>query len=177
MCALIVNLIAIAFKGKFIEACKIIDDEYNEDITLEELLCIIQEAKNKSTGYDEISNKFIKRLPLSRIEKSLTIANQGFKTGYVHSSWKVGMVIPILKPGKDKHDISSYRSISFLPCLGKIVEGVIQKRLQFIVDTKKLLDRSQMGFCKGQGTMDLHVQLSLEVPCIVRNHVLWYLLI
>ena len=101
----------------------------------------------------------IKRLPLYRIEELLTIANQSFKTEYVPNSWKVGMIIPILKPGKDKRDISSYQPILLLPCLGKIVEGFIQKRLQFIVDTKKLLERSQMG----QGTMNLHVQLEHSI--------------
>ena len=42
---------------------------------------------------------------------------------------KKATIIPIHKKGKDKKDPNSYRPISLLSCLGKVLERVINRRL------------------------------------------------
>ena len=45
-------------------------------------------------------------------------------------------IIPVHKKGKDKKDPNSYRPISLLICLGKLLERVINRRLIFLEERK-----------------------------------------
>ena len=134
-------------------------EAYNGDITCEEVLDAVNMTKHTSPGLDEIPNSFIKNFPPNVMQEYITMVNQSFSTGVMPDSWKVGAVVPIVKPGKPKSDISSYRPITLLPCLGKVLERVIQRRLQYFVDENSLLSASQYGFCKGASTMDIHMKL------------------
>jgi len=42
-----------------------------------------------------------------------------------------------------------------LPCLNKVMERVVNKRLEYVVEQNQLLHKTQSGFRKGQGTMDI----------------------
>ena len=44
----------------------------------------------------------------------------------------------IAKPGKNPHGITSYRPISFLPLLSKILEKILLQRLTPIIDETNL---------------------------------------
>ena len=148
------------FIVKYSDACKQHKSEaYNQEITIGELLYAIQRSKDGSPGIDCISNLFLKNLPLNRLKELQNIINQSFITGIVPKCWKMGMVIPILKPGKPKGNINSYRPISLLSCVGKAAERVIQNRLQYLVDQRRLLDRSQFGYCRGDSTIDVHIRI------------------
>ena len=65
----------------------------------------IQESKVKSPVLDDISSIFLKHLSDNRFEDLLEITNQSFLTSYVPKSWKIGMILSILKPGKPKSKI------------------------------------------------------------------------
>ncbi|KAI8433374.1 hypothetical protein MSG28_015415 [Choristoneura fumiferana] len=69
-------------------------------------------------------------------------------------AWKKQVVIPLAKPGKDPLLPSSHRPIALSSCLLKILEHMIKKRLEWFVESKKILARSQFGFRRGMGTMD-----------------------
>ena len=71
--------------------------------------------------------------------------------------WKVGQIIMIAKPGKDVNDITSYRPISLLPILSKILEKIILKRLTPIIEDNKLIPSHQFGFRKHHGTVEQHI--------------------
>ena len=45
----------------------------------------------------------------------------------------------IAKPGKNSDDIASYRPISLLPILTKILEKILLQRLTHIIDDSKLI--------------------------------------
>ena len=66
----------------------------------------------------------------------LTIYNRSFQQGEIPKAWKLGIVIPILKPGKNSSDSASYRPFTLLPCLSKVMEQIIKNRLEFIVERK-----------------------------------------
>ncbi|GBM48307.1 RNA-directed DNA polymerase from mobile element jockey [Araneus ventricosus] len=55
-------------------------------------------------------------------------------------------VVPILKPGKDPTDTTSYRPISLLPSLSKIAEHLILKRLNIYLKENNVLCPEQFGF-------------------------------
>ena len=102
------------------QACDKGEDEgYNQNITLEELLFAIRSAKNSSPGLDQVTAILIKNLPDNMILELLDIINESYNTGYVPDSFKIGIIVPILKPGKSDKEIS-YRPITLLTCISKI---------------------------------------------------------
>ena len=55
---------------------------------------------------------------------------------------------------KIQDDIASYRPISLLPILSKILEKIILQRLTHIIDNSKLIPSHQFGFRKKHGTIE-----------------------
>jgi hypothetical protein len=91
---------------------------------------IINKLKvEKSPEYDLISNKMLKHLP-NKINILLTfIYNSMLRLSYFPLIWKFSVINIVHKPHKPKHLISSYKPISLLPTLGKILEKIILKRI------------------------------------------------
>jgi len=52
----------------------------------------------------------------------------------------------IAKPGKTPEDIESYRPISLLPILSKILEKILLQRLTPIIEESNLIPSHQFGF-------------------------------
>ena len=100
-------------------------EPYNEEITENEIIQAIQTAKNTAAGEDEISNEVLKNLPTEIIKELHTLFNQSFITSVIPENWKTSIIIPIPKPEKPKEEVSSYRPISLLSCLGKTMEWVL----------------------------------------------------
>ena len=63
-------------------------------------------------------------------QKLLDIYNQSWNTGTFLINWKEAIIVPILKKWKDRHSKTRYRPISLLSCMGKTMEGMVNRRLQ-----------------------------------------------
>lgn len=114
-------------------------------ITPSEILEIIKDFKNKKApGHDDINNTLLKHLPRKAVVLLTKIFNACLFIGYYPDCWKIAKVIPIPKPGKDKTSPSSYRPISLLPCLSKILEKLILTRLRPTLDLN--VPNEQFGF-------------------------------
>ena len=73
------------------------------------------------------------------------------------NDWK-RVVVPIAKPDKNRMLLESYRPITILSCIGKVLERIILSRLNYYLEKNDLLGSYQMGFRAGKGTNDcLHV--------------------
>jgi hypothetical protein len=73
--------------------------------------------------------------------------------GKLPSQWKNAKIIPLRKPGKDDYArAKSWRPISLLPTLGKVLESVIAERISFAVETYGLLPENHFGARKLQST-------------------------
>jgi hypothetical protein len=59
----------------------------------------------------------------------------------------------IPKSGKNPIDITSYRPVSLLPILAKILEKILLQRLTPIIEKSKLILPHQFGFRKKHGTI------------------------
>lgn len=97
--------------------------------TPREVKVIIQKTTNNSPGKDRISNEDLKHLPRKPLVLLTRIYNACLQHSYFPSAWKIARVAPIPKPGKDLSQPTSYRPISLLPTLGKILERIILKRI------------------------------------------------
>lgn len=123
------------------------------DITVEEISNIIKMLKPfKSPGPDTIQNILLKNLPSSAIIWLTSVLNCCIRRSHWPSSFKIAKVIPILKAGKNPCDARSFRPISLLNSLGKLLEKVIYNRLIDFIEEKQLLPKHQFGFRRGHST-------------------------
>ncbi|GBN31349.1 RNA-directed DNA polymerase from mobile element jockey [Araneus ventricosus] len=113
------------FRSEANSVCK----DFDPPLPSEVLDCIKSLRINKAPGIDGINNKMIKNLSLHTILTITTIIHKIMTLGHFPTRWKTATVVPILKPGKDPTDTTSYRPISLLPSLSKIAEHLILKRL------------------------------------------------
>ena len=125
-----------------------------QPINLYEVQSSIKTLKNTSPGDDCINNIFIKKMGKKRIIDITGLFNISLTSSMVPSEWKLCVWIPILKPGKDPTQVGSYRPIAMLSCIGKLMERVIQRRLEFKLEREHLLKGEQDGFRRGKSTMD-----------------------
>ena len=103
---------------------------------------------NKAPRPDNITTAKLKNLPRKPIVQLhyIYIYKACLQTTYFPSSWKIAKVIPIPKPGKPVTNITSYRLISLLDILGKILEIIIQQKIQKYVRKTDLIIPQQFGF-------------------------------
>ena len=95
-----------------------------------EVLKEIQNLKlKKAPGYDLISPKVLKELPLEGVCLITYIFIAILRLFYFPIQWKTAQVQLILKPGKPAELPTSYRPISLLPILSKILEKLLLKRI------------------------------------------------
>ena len=86
--------------------------------------------------------------------------------GYFPIIFKEGIIILILKPGKDPTKANSYRAITLLEIPGKILERILNERIQGFAEANGKFHPNQFGFPKGKGTetalMKLYETISLN---------------
>ncbi|GFT33985.1 probable RNA-directed DNA polymerase from transposon X-element [Trichonephila clavipes] len=80
---------------------------------------------NKSPGIDLITNRILKNLPTKFIIFIALLFNMLLENCYFPKSWRMAVVIPILKPNSDDSNPQNYRPISLLSSLSKAYEFVI----------------------------------------------------
>lgn len=117
---------------------------------------VANEIKNlkegKSPGYDEIDATMLKHLPKKGITLMTIIFNACIRLECFPSQWKIAQVVMVPKPGKPPHDAGSYRPISLLPVIGKILEKVILNRMKKHLPS--VLPAHQFGFREKHGTIE-----------------------
>ena len=142
-------------------------EEYPIDnVKNKEVIKIIKSLKTKkSPGYDGIDGKLLKELPQKGIRFITILMNSIIRLRYFPAQWKVAQIILIPKPGKPTELTTSYRPISLLPILSKICEKLIIKRLNEILQDKKIIPEHQFGFRNQHSTIE---QVN-RVVSVIRN--------
>lgn len=128
---------------------------------------ILKSLKNKkSPGLDGINNKCLKNLPSKGINYLTTMLNACLKLCYFPQSWKMSKTIPILKPNKPPNSPKSYRPISLLSSISKVLEKIIKEQLVEFIDNYSILPSQQYGFRKEHNTS----QPLLKIRKLVKNN-------
>ena len=138
-------------------------DFYNVPITLKEIKFVLNHCKNSATGEDQIHYHMIKNLSDINLEYIKSFYNVIFLKHFFPKSWSEALIIPILKPGKDPLNPKSYRPISLLSCLYKILDTIINNRLIWFLEKNSLLNKCQSGGRKNRNTMDHVCTISTEI--------------
>ncbi|PFX18701.1 RNA-directed DNA polymerase from mobile element jockey [Stylophora pistillata] len=112
----------------------------------EEILTELKKLKRKkATGLDNLPPGLPQDAP-GVIAKPLTfIINSSLATGVVPTEWKMAKMIPIIKSGY-MAEIDSYRPISILPTMSKILKKTVRKQLMKYLEFNGFLSKHQFGF-------------------------------
>uniref|UniRef100_A0A2P2I0P6 RNA-directed DNA polymerase from mobile element jockey n=1 Tax=Hirondellea gigas TaxID=1518452 RepID=A0A2P2I0P6_9CRUS len=131
------------------------DDEiwYNCTFEKSELDRALSTCKSKCPGPDNIPFAFLQQLTSEQTGIMLSFFNYIYHTGFPHQ-WREATVIPILKVGKTATATSSYRPIALTNCICKIMEKMINWRLQAFLEQQSFFDPCQSGFRAGHSTLD-----------------------
>lgn len=121
--------------------------------TVEEVQSAIAQLKNNVKGDQKgITPGMLKQAPAVVIGAITKILNGVLTDEVWPEEWKLSVIIVLLKKDKDPLLASSYRPISIVHILSKLLASLILRRLEQKFD--KYLDASTTGFRKGYSTMD-----------------------
>ena len=89
------------------------------------------------------------------------VINCSIKTAKFASKWKIGKLLPLHKgKGLNPQDPKSYRPISLLPVLGKIVERVLQPQILNFMESSGQFNTNHHSYRKHHSTVTAMLQLS-----------------
>lgn len=123
----------------------------------------------KAPGHDKISNVILKNLPNPAIAYINNIYNSILRTGYFPIIWKNSEIIPVPKPNKNHNNTESYRPISLLPSLSKILEKIILKRINNHLNITQSIPKHQFGFINKLSTSHQLLRISEHIHTAFQN--------
>ncbi|KAF9423221.1 hypothetical protein HW555_001290 [Spodoptera exigua] len=116
------------------------NDLLESPISMPELVNCIK-TTDTAPGSDQISFSMIKQLPLAGKQMLLQIYNQCFSVGFVPKQWRQIKVVPIPKHGSS----SSYRPISLISCICKILHAILAKRIEWFFEKQGLFPEDMVN--------------------------------
>lgn len=100
----------------------------------------------KAPGFDLITAKILKELPRKGITMLTILFNSILRLSYWPTQIKFFQIVMILKPGKNANEATSYRPISLLSLLSKLLEKLILKRIEEDSLLENCIPNHQFGF-------------------------------
>ena len=137
-------------------------------ISNEEVLDIINQLENKSTGPQSIPIKLLKLIPDLILVPQCKIINHSFQTGVFPDALKLSEVIPIHKGGSTE-ELNNYRPISLLSIFDKIIEKLMHKRLYDFLQAHNILFQNQFGFRKNNSTTFALIEITEKIKETIDN--------
>jgi hypothetical protein len=113
-------------------------------------------------------------IPVSVLKKGVEVlaaplahlVNQSLASGIVPNGFKVGIIVPGHKgKGKSMSDAASYRPVSILPAMSKVLETVVKADLEAHLSKTNAHPSSQHGFRPGHSTTDALASAQAEWLC------------
>ena len=136
---------------------------YNRKFRLRDLRRSIKKAKDTAAGPDQVHYQILKHLPEQVLQILLDILNEYWENQTFPPGWRLAMVLPIPKPGKDLLYPTSYRPIALTSCLCKTMERMVNERLVHHLERNRILTKFQCGFRNDMSTTDQLVRLDTYI--------------
>jgi len=129
-------------------------EAYMDILRLEEIERALFKAKPwKGPGEDQLPIGVWQNIWPTVKTRVLQLFQDSFAQGILPYQWKTAKIIPFKKPGKGDYTIpGSWRPISLLSTLGKLLESVIAERLSFLVEEFGMLPATHFGARKRRST-------------------------
>ena len=120
----------------------------------EVITAVRRQRSDAALGRNEISPRLFRKCLFTLLPCLVQLFSACLQCGYHPREWHTVRVLALRKPGKDDYLVSrSYRPISLLPALGKIMETLVSRHLIRFLETKCLLSPYQFGFRAGKEIM------------------------
>ncbi|GIY96598.1 putative RNA-directed DNA polymerase from transposon X-element [Caerostris extrusa] len=81
-----------------------------------------------SPGPDDIHQTLINHLNFKSLTLLLSLFNRIWTEGTFPTQWTRATILPILKPGKEPQEVTSYRPIALTSCLCKTMERMVNAK-------------------------------------------------
>ena len=140
------------------------DHILNAKITSAEIDKCIKNLKNgKAPAQDKILNEYIKTTKNLFLPIYEALFNAVLDTGIIPSTWLEGTICPIYKNKGDPKNVSNYRPITILSCLGKLFTSVLNLRLTKFLDNNEYYTKIKLASEKGTKRLITYLSLILYV--------------
>ena len=124
-----------------------------DDVTADEITRLVGKAPTKHCSLDPAPTWLIKRILPLLANTFAEICNTSFRDGVFPQNLKQALVPPRLKKSTlDPDDLNSYRPISNLTFLSKVVERAAAVRLRRHVESERLLPDRQSSYRQHHST-------------------------
>jgi hypothetical protein len=142
-------------------------------VTADEIKARLRWGAWKAPGPgDDLPVGFLRACGTPFAEAMAAIAQASFDLEYFPQRFRGAGVVVLKKPGKtvqQQQTAGGWRPISLLSTLGKLIEGVIGRRITAAAESQGLLPEGQTGNRKGRST-ELAVRLVTEVVRTAWSH-------
>lgn len=109
----------------------------------------LQKVKiNTAAGHDQIPGLLLSRLAVALSPSLTKVFNASIQAGAFPTEWKKANISAVYKGKGSKSDASSYRPISVLPVLGRILEKLVAEQLSYYCEATNSIPNAQFGFRK-----------------------------
>ncbi|KAF2353267.1 Ribonuclease H domain [Trinorchestia longiramus] len=112
--------------------------------------------RGTATGQNDIHNEHLKHMPDNYRTWLLQLYNKSLRSGMLPTVWQPAIIIPLHKPNKPLTSVDSYRPISLLSCVQKLMERLIVSRLTFFLEQKGVFRKTQGGYRMRLSAIDRH---------------------
>jgi len=142
----------------------------NIPFTKEEVKNATRKLKNnKSAGSDNITAEQLKNAPDIMYEKIAEIYNNIAETGKYPDEIKLGILVPLQKPGKPKGKVDNLRPIILLNMIRKVLCIIMLNRLKDKINSK--IPDSQSAYKQGRNTTEnvFAIKIMIEKAMTMNN--------
>ena len=120
-------------------------------------------APKTAVGVDNIPITVFKMAWSALAIPLVHIVNLVITTGEWPNEWKESLITPVLKKGKPRLEIGSYRPVALLCAVSKLVERVLYDQLIDHVESQGLLPPEQHGYRQNRGVDTALASMLLQV--------------
>lgn len=140
-------------------------------VTPAEVADLIKKAKKKKApGPDTIDIETLQAVPVNITTNITKIINSCLRLNYFPDDWKKANVIMIHKPGQQRSHPSSYRPISLLNSLSKMLEKIVLQRLLAHSEENNILPPEQFGFRAKHSTVHQLLRITNAIAAGFKNN-------
>ena len=124
----------------------------------------------KAPRMDLITAQMLKELPHEGLINLLHVLNAVLRNSYWPTSLRKAQIIMILKPVKDPTDVSSYRPVSLLPTISKVLEKLIYKQITKDTCQQGWIPHHQFCFRRAHSTIQQSHRLTDTINKAMEDH-------
>ena len=141
----------------------------NLEVTSDEVYDIIKILKlGKACGADSISHNMLKGTAQTVCKPLSLLFNMSLISQKYPQQWKQAVILPLFKKG-DQHNLTNYRPISLLSCVGKIFERVVYKHVHNFLLSNSLFYNMQSGFMPKHSTVHQLIEIHFSMCQSLEN--------